>query len=180
MAASMNFSLAAAVLLSGLLILGAVQATEAVVACPPSIMCAQGSYVTCANMPGQYFNGCDCWYVLSVSAIEVEQLENYTCIIARDGATNTVVPLTRWMRQRVREREERREDSGLLIMSAVEPSDAAGVCSIMCAQGTYVTCANRPGQNFTGRCACDQQCAPPGCGGCRAHLGDVSTAPVRG
>ncbi|GJN23418.1 hypothetical protein PR202_gb11066 [Eleusine coracana subsp. coracana] len=126
MAASMNFSLAAAVLLSGLLILGAVQATEAVVACPPSIMCAQGSYVTCAN----------------------------TC----PGSTST----------------------GLLIMSAVEPSDAAGVCSIMCAQGTYVTCANRPGQNFTGRCACDQQCAPPGCGGCRAHLGDVSTAPVRG
>ncbi|KAF8674289.1 hypothetical protein HU200_048111 [Digitaria exilis] len=43
----------------------------------------------------------------------------------------------------------------------------------MCAQGTYITCANSPGQNFTG-CACGQ-CAPPGCDGCVVHLAGGST-----
>ncbi|CAN6315372.1 unnamed protein product [Urochloa humidicola] len=34
------------------------------------------------------------------------------------------------------------------VLISVEPSEA--VCTLMCAQGTYITCANSPGQNFTG------------------------------
>ncbi|PAN45181.1 hypothetical protein PAHAL_9G099700 [Panicum hallii] len=61
---------------------------------------------------------------------------------------------------------------GLLILGmAVESSEA--VCTLMRAQGTYITCANIPGQNFTG-CACGQ-CAPPGCAGCVVHLAGGST-----
>ncbi|CAL4944217.1 unnamed protein product [Urochloa decumbens] len=48
--ASTNFSLAAAVLISGFLILGmAAEASEAVC----TLMRAQGTYITCANSPGQ-------------------------------------------------------------------------------------------------------------------------------
>ncbi|PUZ37165.1 hypothetical protein GQ55_9G096800 [Panicum hallii var. hallii] len=61
---------------------------------------------------------------------------------------------------------------GLLILGmAVESSEA--VCTLMRAQGTYITCANIPGQNFTG-CACGQ-CAPQGCAGCVVHLAGGST-----
>ncbi|KAG2546116.1 hypothetical protein PVAP13_9KG030354 [Panicum virgatum] len=57
--ASINFSLAAAVLLSGLLILGtAIEPAEALVC--STIACAQGTYMTCANTPGKYFSGCSC------------------------------------------------------------------------------------------------------------------------
>ncbi|OEL31174.1 hypothetical protein BAE44_0007806 [Dichanthelium oligosanthes] len=56
---SINFSLAAAVLLSGLLILGTMtDPTEASVC--STMACAQGTYMTCANTPGQYFPGCSC------------------------------------------------------------------------------------------------------------------------
>ncbi|TVU08496.1 hypothetical protein EJB05_41901, partial [Eragrostis curvula] len=57
--ASRNMSLAAVVLLSGLLILGAIGHVGATIACGTNT-CAQGSYMTCANMRAQYFNGCDC------------------------------------------------------------------------------------------------------------------------
>ncbi|CAN6292397.1 unnamed protein product [Urochloa humidicola] len=46
--ASMNFSLVAAVLLSGLLILGTTEPTEAVC----TVMCVQGVYMTCQNYKG--------------------------------------------------------------------------------------------------------------------------------
>ncbi|CAL4927160.1 unnamed protein product [Urochloa decumbens] len=63
--------------------------------------------------------------------------------------------------------------SGLLILGmSAEPSEA--VCTLMCAQGTYITCASSPGQNFTG-CSCGGQCAPPGCAGCVVHLAGGST-----
>ncbi|KAF8674290.1 hypothetical protein HU200_048112 [Digitaria exilis] len=46
--ASINFSLAAAILLSA----------EALVC--STMACAQGAYMTCTNTPGQYFYGCSC------------------------------------------------------------------------------------------------------------------------
>ncbi|OEL31176.1 hypothetical protein BAE44_0007808 [Dichanthelium oligosanthes] len=52
----MNFPLVAAVLLSGLLILGATEPTEAVC----TVMCVQGVYMTCKNIEGNLTNKCTC------------------------------------------------------------------------------------------------------------------------
>ncbi|KAG0547728.1 hypothetical protein BDA96_01G105200 [Sorghum bicolor] len=60
--------------------------------------------------------------------------------------------------------------SGLVILGAVEPSEA--VCNVDCVRGTYITCKNYPAQQLYG-CAC--KCAPADGKRCVVHLGGGST-----
>ncbi|KAL6637790.1 hypothetical protein ACP70R_025362 [Stipagrostis hirtigluma subsp. patula] len=54
--ASMKLSLTFILLLSGLVVLGEIGATEA--AC--AVQCFQGGYITCDNYPYRKLDGCDC------------------------------------------------------------------------------------------------------------------------
>uniref|UniRef100_A0A0E0KIP0 Bifunctional inhibitor/plant lipid transfer protein/seed storage helical domain-containing protein n=1 Tax=Oryza punctata TaxID=4537 RepID=A0A0E0KIP0_ORYPU len=60
--------------------------------------------------------------------------------------------------------------SGLVMLETIEHTEA--VCTLFCAQGTYITCSNHPYEQLYG-CAC--RCAPPDGVDCVVHLADGST-----
>ncbi|KAF0898751.1 hypothetical protein E2562_009356 [Oryza meyeriana var. granulata] len=58
--------------------------------------------------------------------------------------------------------------SGFLILGAAGEDE----CGFLCVDGTYVTCANYPGQQFPG---CNCVCGPSDGRGCAVHNPDGST-----
>uniref|UniRef100_A0A0E0KIN9 Uncharacterized protein n=1 Tax=Oryza punctata TaxID=4537 RepID=A0A0E0KIN9_ORYPU len=57
MAGSIKLSLALVLVISGLVMLGKIESSEAAVC---NMLCARGTNITCCNRPGETLYGCDC------------------------------------------------------------------------------------------------------------------------
>ncbi|KAF2941163.1 hypothetical protein DAI22_03g328000 [Oryza sativa Japonica Group] len=59
MAGSIKLSLTLVLLISGLVMLGKIESSEAAAAAC-NMLCARGTYITCCNRPGEALYGCAC------------------------------------------------------------------------------------------------------------------------
>nr|CAB3493331.1 unnamed protein product [Digitaria exilis] len=76
--ASINLSLAATILLSGLVIMAAMGPGEATC----TLSCAYGAYITCTNSPGKNFTGCACQYCAPPGCTG--------CVVRYDNSSSTL------------------------------------------------------------------------------------------